>query len=61
MASANLYTHPSQGIERGDVFYLASQINSSKLISTDYGISGFGRELLQAGYQRVGDYLVPPH
>ena len=53
----------SQGIERGDVFYLASQINSSNLANTQYGISVFGRELdalLQAGYQRVGDYLAPP-
>ncbi len=51
-------------IKNGDVFYLASPVNAKNLAGDPRhgGISVFARELdalLQAGYQRVGDYLIP--
>ena len=56
----------ADSIANGDVFYIASSVSERNLVS-DAGsdlLSVFGRELdslLQAGYTRVGDYLVPPH
>lgn len=52
-------------IKNGDVFYLASPINAKNLAGDPRrgGISVLARELdalLQAGYRRVGDYLIPP-
>jgi RHS repeat-associated protein len=53
-------------IQNGDAFYLASPVNGANLLSDQqkYGaITVFARELdtlLQAGYRRVGDYLIPP-
>ena len=51
-------------IQNGDVFYLASPINAKNLAGDPRrgGISVLARELdalLQAGYRRVGDYLIP--
>jgi len=53
-------------IKNGDVFYLASPVDSKHLLPAlpEHGVAVFARELdalLQAGYRRVGDYLVPPH
>jgi RHS repeat-associated protein len=52
-----------QGIDEGRSFYLASEPNATNLSSEVHGLSAFGREtaiLDNAGYTRVGDYLVPP-
>ena len=47
----------------GDVFELVTEVGEDVLTSEKYEISVFARELdtlLQAGYVRVGDFLVPP-
>jgi len=55
-----------EAIENGDVFYLASPVTEATLIGEAKwgGVSVYMRELyilLQAGYRRVGDYLIPSH
>ena len=58
------YAWLQDAIEQGEVFYLASPVNLTHLSSEQYGITVFARELdtlLQMGYQRVGNYLIPPH
>lgn len=52
-------------IRNGDIFYLASPINAKNLAGSPQfsSVSVLARELdalLQAGYQRIGDYLIPP-
>ncbi|MBC7250366.1 MAG: hypothetical protein H5T62_08770 [Anaerolineae bacterium] len=54
-----------EAIENGDVFYLASPVTEEALTGKAKwgGVSVYMRELdllLQAGYRRVGDYLIPP-
>ncbi len=57
-----------EAIKNGDVFYLASPVTEATLRVEDPlmkygGISVFMRELdllLQSGYRRIGDYLIPP-
>jgi hypothetical protein len=53
-----------EAIENGDVFYLASPVTEATLTGEAKwgGVSVYMRELymlLQAGYRRVGDYLIP--
>jgi RHS repeat-associated protein len=51
-----------EGIDNGDAFYLASPITEHNLFDIDRGINVYGRELnmlMEAGYKRQGDYLVP--
>jgi hypothetical protein len=55
-----------EAIENGDVFYLASPVTEATLTGEAKwgGVSVYMRELymlLQAGYRRVGDYLIPPN
>ena len=54
-----------EAIENGDVFYLASPVTEANLWNPKRGdVTVYLRELdllLQAGYRRVSDYLVPPH
>jgi hypothetical protein len=52
-----------EGVGNGDVFELVTEVGEDVLTSEKYEISVFARELdtlLQAGYVRVGDFLVPP-
>ena len=53
-----------EAIENGDVFYLASPVTEANLWNPKRGdVTVYLRELdmlLQAGYRRVGDYLIPP-
>jgi hypothetical protein len=54
-----------QAIANGDVFYLASPVVEETLGGSPQfgGVSVFMRELdtlVDAGYRRVGAYLVPP-
>jgi len=53
-----------EAIEKGDVFYLASPVTEATLWNPKRGdVAVYLRELdllLQVGYQRVGDYLIPP-
>jgi hypothetical protein len=53
-----------EGIENSHIFYLASPINKQNLWDAAKNrTTVFGRELNQlteAGYTRVGDYMVPP-
>jgi len=54
-----------EAIKNGDVFYLAFPVTEGNLWNPKRGdVTVYLRELyllLQAGYRRVGDYLVPPH
>lgn len=55
-----------EGIKNGDLFYLSSPVDEKHLLPElpKYHIAVYARELdalLQAGYRRVGDYLIPPH
>ena len=60
------YGRLMEAIENGDVFYLASPVTEATLTTQSPrwgGVSVYMRELdllLQAGYRRVGDYLIPP-
>ncbi len=52
------------GIDNGDIFYIGSKIEEDNLLSSDpdYAVTILTKELdmlLQNGYVRVGDYLVP--
>jgi len=53
-----------EAIENGDVFYLASPVTEANLWNPKRGdVTVYLRELdmiLQAGYRRIGDYLIPP-
>ncbi len=54
-----------ESVENGDVFYLASPVTEANLIGrAEYGgVSVYLRELdalLQDGYRRIGDHLIPP-
>ncbi len=63
IAKAN-YAWIQEAMKNGEVFYLASPVDLAHLSSKEYGVAIFARELdalLQAGYRRVGDYLIPPH
>ncbi|MEZ4767840.1 MAG: RHS repeat-associated core domain-containing protein [Caldilineales bacterium] len=54
----------AEAIDGGDIIQLVTEISETTLSHPRFGISVFGRELdalLQAGYQRVGNYLIPPH
>ena len=58
------YAWIEDAIRNGDVIYLASPVDLAHLRNQEYGIAVFARELdalLQAGYRRVGNYLIPPH
>jgi len=62
-AKAN-YAWIQDAVKNGEIFYLASPVDLTRLSNDQFGIAVFARELdalLQAGYRRVGDYLVPPH
>lgn len=51
-------------VRRGDVVHLVSSVDGANLSHPYYKVSVYARELnllLEAGYRRVGDYLVPPH
>lgn len=54
-----------EAVMNGDVFYLASPVTKANLWNLKRGdITVYTRELyllLQAGYRRIGDYLIPPH
>lgn len=65
LAEAN-YAWIHEAIQNGDLFYLASPVDELQLLPEQlhFGVAVFARELdalLQAGYRRVGDYLIPPH
>jgi RHS repeat-associated protein len=52
----------AQAIQERRTFYLASPVEG-QVTHELYGLSVYGRELamlMNAGYRRVGDYLVPP-
>jgi hypothetical protein len=53
-----------EATENGDVFYLASPVTEANLWNPKRGdVTVYLRELdmiLQAGYRRIGDYLIPP-
>ena len=54
-----------ESVENGDVFYLASPVTEANLLGKAEwgGVSVYLRELdtlLQAGYRRIGDHLIPP-
>jgi hypothetical protein len=53
-----------EAIENEDVFYLASPVTETNLWNPKRGdVTVYLRELdmiLQAGYRRIGDYLIPP-
>jgi len=52
-----------EAIANGDVIELVSDVSKGALESRLYDVTAFARELdalLQAGYTRVGNYLVPP-
>lgn len=52
-----------EGIDRGQTFYLASPINLSTLRSQEWRVTVYFRELKMlrdAGYYRVGDFMMPP-
>jgi RHS repeat-associated protein len=53
-----------EAIENGDVFCLASPVTEANLWNPKRGdVTVYLRELdmiLQAGYRRIGDYLIPP-
>jgi hypothetical protein len=54
----------NEAIQNGDVIHLVSPVTDANLAHPYYEISVYTRELdllLEAGYRRVGDYLVPPH
>jgi hypothetical protein len=54
----------NEAIQKGDVIHLASPVDDVSLSHPYYDLSVYTRELdllMQAGYKRVGDYLVPPH
>jgi hypothetical protein len=60
------YNWLMDAVKNGDVFYLASPVTEQTLVGIERwgGIAVYTRELdllLQAGYLRVGDYLIPPH
>ena len=54
-----------ESVENGDVFYLASPVTEANLLGKAEwgGVSVYLRELdtlLQVGYRRIGDHLIPP-
>ena len=54
----------NEAIQNGDVVHLVSPVTDANLAHPFYEISVYTRELdllMEAGYKRVGDYLVPPH
>ena len=54
----------NEAIQKGDVVHLVSPVTDANLSHPYYEISVYTRELdllMEAGYKRVGDYLVPPH
>jgi len=52
-----------EAIRNRDIFHLVSPVTRKALSDVDWGIKVYGRELdalLQSGYTRIGDYLIPP-
>ena len=52
-----------EAIRNRDIFHLVSPVTRRTLYDAERGIKVYGRELdalLNAGYTRVGDYLIPP-
>lgn len=51
-----------EGVAKGDIFYLATPVTDANLRHPDFKVTVYARELdylLQSGYQRIGDYMVP--